>query len=295
MSGYKRKLAIASALNYTTEDIHLRTIYNSQDYYCVYGQFLASLAANITGEEFIVQPVLPSLKLMESSVDALRQRQAGYSTTTIEANLCPGVAMATENDTASDEEQAMADWIIDKLVPQTLANAVSDEYYLTSEEYRNATESTGKKVTERAELWKDFLDEYQESGVCAETFTTRLTWSLERATDAETGYSQVTIQFNNTENSTQDQGCILTLLLAIAAHPNVCSLDLRREVSTQNMIAQWITQSELENERPFFDSGLDGTGQVVSVSDTGIDVNNCYFLDTQQAPGLVSAFVNSFP
>ncbi|KAL7522115.1 hypothetical protein ACHAWX_006802 [Stephanocyclus meneghinianus] len=287
MSGYKRKLAIASALNYTTQDIHLRTIYNSQDYYCVYGQLLASLAANITGDEFIVQPVLPSLKFMETSVDALRQRQAGYSTTTLEANLCPGVAMATGNDTASDDGQAMVDWIIGKLVPETLADAVADEYYLTSEEYHNATESTGENVTERAELWKGLLHEYQESGVCAETFTTRLTWFLERATDAETGNSQVTIQYNNTGNSTQDHGCILTLTLAIAAHPNVCSLDLRREVSTQNIIAQWITQSELENERPFFDSGLDGTGQVVSVSDTGIDVNNCYFLDTEQSPGFL--------
>eukprot|EP00804_Cyclotella_cryptica_P013914 CCRYP_002444-RC/>CCRYP_002444-RC protein AED:0.08 eAED:0.08 QI:101/0.77/0.6/1/0.77/0.7/10/144/934 len=286
MSGYKRKLAIASELNYTTEDIHLRTIYNSQDYYCVYGQFVASLAANVTGDDFIVQPVLPSLKFMESSVDALQQMQAGYSITTLEANLCPGVAMASENHTASNDEQAMVDWIIGKLVPETLADPISDEYYLTSEEYHNVTESDGEKATERAELWKGLLNEYQESGVCAETFKTRLTWSLERAKDAETGNSQATIQFNNTGNSTQDRGCVLTLTLAIAAHPNVCSLDLRREVSTQNIIAQWITQSELENERPFFDSGLDGTGQVVSVSDTGIDVNNCYFLDNEQSPGL---------
>ena len=28
-----------------------------------------------------------------------------------------------------------------------------------------------------------------------------------------------------------------------------------------------------------FDAGLTGAGQVVSVSDTGLDMNNCYFLD----------------
>ena len=39
---------------------------------------------------------------------------------------------------------------------------------------------------------------------------------------------------------------------------------------------------------PFFDSGLDGSGQVVSVSDTGIDMDNCYFRDDNEIAGVVS-------
>jgi len=32
-------------------------------------------------------------------------------------------------------------------------------------------------------------------------------------------------------------------------------------------------------ERPWFDVGLTGKGQVVAVSDSGLDVYNCYFWD----------------
>lgn len=292
MSGYKRKLAIADAIN-TTDELHLRTIYNMEDFFCVYGQLFASVAAAVRGDDFIVQPILPSLKYMDSSVDAIRGMKEGADMI-IEANLCAGVAMSSENNTLYDDIDAFSDWIIGKLVPvtiaQKLADAVSDAYYLTSEEYMNSTTDKDGAITERAELWKNLLDEYQESGVCAETYTQRLKWSLYRATDPDTSNSQVSIQFNNTGNSTQDQGCMLTLTLAIAAHPQVCSLDLRREVTTMNVIGQWLTQSELENERPFFDSGLDGTGQVVSVSDTGIDINNCYFLDPDQEPGGIVSY-----
>lgn len=290
MSGYKRKLAIVDAVN-TTDELHLRTIYNSDDYYCVYGQAFASVAAAVTGDELIVQPVIPSLKYMEHSVDAMRGLKEGADIT-IEANLCPGVAMASENNTLYNDMDTMADAIIAKLVPKTLAQklavAISDTYYLTSEEYINSTDSTGD-MTERAQLWKELLNEYQASGVCNEVYQSRLDWSLDRARDAETGNSQVTVKFNNTGNSTQDQGCILTLTLAIAAYPAVCSLDLKREVSVQNTIAQWMTQSELEGKLPFFDSGLDGTGQVVSVSDTGIDLDNCYFRDDTEEAGVFSS------
>ena len=42
---------------------------------------------------------------------------------------------------------------------------------------------------------------------------------------------------------------------------------------------QWITQSGVVDSRPFFDDGLDGTGQVVAVADGGLDQDNCYFRD----------------
>ncbi|EJK48925.1 hypothetical protein THAOC_32238, partial [Thalassiosira oceanica] len=43
---------------------------------------------------------------------------------------------------------------------------------------------------------------------------------------------------------------------------------------------QWITQSNVRNSRPFFDEGLDGSGQIVAVADGGLDVDNCYLADT---------------
>ena len=52
-------------------------------------------------------------------------------------------------------------------------------------------------------------------------------------------------------------------------------LEIAAEKKTWNSNAQWMVQSGLEGETPWFDVGLDGAGQVVALSDTGIDVNNC--------------------
>ena len=38
--------------------------------------------------------------------------------------------------------------------------------------------------------------------------------------------------------------------------------------------------SDMTTVAPFLAAGLDGTGQIVAVSDTGLDVNNCYFYDS---------------
>ena len=46
---------------------------------------------------------------------------------------------------------------------------------------------------------------------------------------------------------------------------------------------QWIIQSGQHNSRPFFDVGLDGTGQTVAVADGGLDIDNCYFRDRQSS------------
>ena len=46
-----------------------------------------------------------------------------------------------------------------------------------------------------------------------------------------------------------------------------------------NIEAQWIVQSNKEDESPWFDAGLTGEGQVVAVSNIGLDMDNCYFWD----------------
>jgi subtilisin family serine protease len=51
------------------------------------------------------------------------------------------------------------------------------------------------------------------------------------------------------------------------------------EVQATNLEAQWITQSGITEDRPFFDVGLTGKDQVVAVSDSGLDVDSCYFIN----------------
>ena len=46
-----------------------------------------------------------------------------------------------------------------------------------------------------------------------------------------------------------------------------------------NHYAQWITQSFAKGERPIWEKGIRGQGQVVGISDSGIDSSHCQFAD----------------
>lgn len=45
---------------------------------------------------------------------------------------------------------------------------------------------------------------------------------------------------------------------------------------------------------PIFAKGIDGTGQIVGVADTGLDYDNCYFKDPNNTPINFNAFVTAF-
>ncbi|KAL7554072.1 hypothetical protein ACHAWF_017502 [Thalassiosira exigua] len=49
---------------------------------------------------------------------------------------------------------------------------------------------------------------------------------------------------------------------------------------------QWILQSSTSQRRPFFDVGLDGTGQIGAVADGGLDRDNCYFRDASPSDAI---------
>ena len=57
-----------------------------------------------------------------------------------------------------------------------------------------------------------------------------------------------------------------------------------------NHEARWITQSYVEDSTPLWDVGLDGTGQLVAIGDTGVDADMCYFYDS--AEGLPDDTIN---
>ena len=41
-------------------------------------------------------------------------------------------------------------------------------------------------------------------------------------------------------------------------------------------------QTNIDGDRPWFEGGLNGKDQIISMSDTGVDVDNCYFYDTEE-------------
>ena len=77
--------------------------------------------------------------------------------------------------------------------------------------------------------------------------------------------------------------CLRNMVNHVAAHAKTCFVGVYQEAQTENALAAGITQSGNKDSTPFFSAGLDGEGQIVAVSDTGLDINNCYFWDSQNA------------
>jgi subtilisin family serine protease len=61
----------------------------------------------------------------------------------------------------------------------------------------------------------------------------------------------------------------------------ICYVGAYQQLETLNKLASGIVQSGSSTSTPFYDVGLDGLGQVVALSDTGLDTDNCYFWDAK--------------
>uniref|UniRef100_A0A7S1BX44 subtilisin n=1 Tax=Corethron hystrix TaxID=216773 RepID=A0A7S1BX44_9STRA len=76
--------------------------------------------------------------------------------------------------------------------------------------------------------------------------------------------------------------CVLAAVMTISNIGQICSVEPIHSDQTSNTNAQWILQAPditSGSRLPWFEAGLKGEGQVVAVSDTGLDMNSCYFSD----------------
>eukprot|EP00957_Ditylum_brightwellii_P046282 3511696-Ditylum_brightwellii.AAC.1 len=81
------------------------------------------------------------------------------------------------------------------------------------------------------------------------------------------------------ESSASNVNCVISLIVGLAVDPHVVDIGVGGELKNNNIRAQWITQSNEDEYRPFFSRGLKGDGQIVAVSDGGLDADSCYFQD----------------
>lgn len=72
---------------------------------------------------------------------------------------------------------------------------------------------------------------------------------------------------------------LLTILETIAPAASVTAITLRKQMQYLNARAGWLHQSGTQDERPVFDQGLIGCGQIVGVLDSGVDFSHCAFYD----------------
>ena len=83
------------------------------------------------------------------------------------------------------------------------------------------------------------------------------------------------------DSATVTAACALGIVAAISLLPQVCSVELAPKIRVADRDSQWIAQggNGRSRERPFWEQGIAGKGEVVAISDTGVDTDNCYFRD----------------
>jgi Subtilase family len=77
--------------------------------------------------------------------------------------------------------------------------------------------------------------------------------------------------------------CFSNLVVLLSSDPGITRIALSKPMSTLNKSARPITQTGTLSSEVYSDAGLDGTGVVVGISDTGIDEESCFFKDPKGA------------
>lgn len=70
------------------------------------------------------------------------------------------------------------------------------------------------------------------------------------------------------------------LLAQLAPRADVAAITVRKQMELLNARAGWLHQSGAPDQRPVFDQGLLGCGQVIAMLDSGMDYSHCAFEDT---------------
>ncbi len=70
----------------------------------------------------------------------------------------------------------------------------------------------------------------------------------------------------------------------IAKEPLVRFVDEIPEAILHNNTTGWVVQSNVSGQTPIWAQGIDGTGEIVTLMDSGVDYNSCFFREDGNAP-----------
>ena len=150
-------------------------------------------------------------------------------------------------------------------------SGIAEQVYWTSTE----AEPYRRTESARAEFWREALEE-AGSERCDNVIETKLQWSVRHSDDGD--FSVLRVVYDASTAKQWESGCVGSLIAGLAVRQDVCGLEIAADIGVKSYNANWLVQSGVQDETPWTDVGLDGEGQVVALSDTGIDVNNCEFI-----------------
>ena len=203
------------------------------------------------------------------------------NTHSVELTLCSGMANSETYDVTDKITN-----LLNGKSPDGSSSLIS--YYALPANYTWDDIDTAKDIPERWRFWKKVYEIGIDGDGCSSMISDL---QFDIAPIQSRGYESAhsfTVSFATQEtafNTTTSLSCALSLVTAVTLLPQVCSVSMSKAFETQNTDAASILLGAKGNQPPpFFDMGLTGKGQIVAVSDTGIDVNNCYFWDQASSP-----------
>eukprot|EP00977_Amphora_coffeiformis_P002808 scaffold528_cov165-Amphora_coffeaeformis.AAC.20 len=229
----------------------LMNLYNKDDMSCF---ALRSTVADIHAlpENFEAIPILPEMKIPQGTMEAISG--SDISVGRIEIILCPGV---------QDLDALLAE--VEYLAKGTQTGGrrqLRVDNFVTSRSHVFETKHPWHRALGNKTV--DCNDMLSHAGV--DSFGDTILFAIPPS------YRGV-----------EWRSCLQMLLADIALQDDVCFVGAYEDPQILNDLASGIIQSGSPGSKPMYDVGLDGSGQVVALSDSGIDIDNCYFYDSDQS------------
>lgn len=231
--------------NITTLETVIETVYNTPNITCATA-LIGGVRAETLGQ-FIVQPIGFIMKLNAGSLDFVVDE--GGKAREFAINFCPGLPWLDLADFALQVLEAITPMIDFLLTVPQIGPFAPDLEQLQQELDANSAYCDAV-----------LLDSVEAEQAGVDYVILRLT------TPEENGFSA-------------PDACFLLLAIGLAHSPEICFIERRQEFSGDNSVAEWIGESGVPDETPFKNAGITGEGQVVAVSDSGLDLKSCYFRD----------------
>lgn len=286
------------------------TLYNKDDFTCMYSTMTASTARKIhqvssssgNQSDIIVQPLISSTKIRDNSIVMKRNNNENHfktredtedeesSTSTITVSLCP--SSSNDNDSTSSSVETLASNLIYR-IQESLENSffeesegkrsrrslLSNEFMWTKKSTLLTSSRTQQHHNSRSLMYNSILETAAQDpayGCVSETLINNLNIQIE----VSSSQHLINYEFINASQDDKDYVCSNAFIIGLSTQPEVCSVERVNQIGLFNDYAQWITQSNVENDRSFWDAGITGIDQIVQISDTGLDTDHCYFWDS---------------
>jgi hypothetical protein len=207
-------------------------------------------------------PFTPEMKIAAGLVDMIRNSEdsavAAAQVTRIEAGFCLGET--NSSDTAAH---------LTTLVLQDLSNTRTDRQrrLQPSLDSRYVLDESRQQA-----FWHRLLTTVDEDA-CLEIL---LGLNVEVTKDVAVFTFDDSSLFER-NGSWWPAECLHAFVVDLALQPEFCFVDGFQPLQTHNILASGIVQSGSSVSKLFYDAGINGTGQVVGLSDTGIDLDNCAY------------------